>query len=209
MKSCADRASRGIVALAALGSALGGCAGPSHHLVADTPVKIGRPYQVRGTWYSPADDPSYDETGLASWYGPKGQHGATANGERFDGRRVGAAHKTLPLPSYVEVTVLASGRRVIVRVNDRGPFVANRIIDLSYGAAELLGITRAGVARVRVRRVFPGDSVRRALRSGRPAMALPSVSDTAPNAVETLARARGPSYPAPDPVSEQRTSPTP
>ncbi|NIJ06976.1 rare lipoprotein A (peptidoglycan hydrolase) [Sphingomonas vulcanisoli] len=170
-------------------------------MVADTPVKIGRPYQVRGVTYTPADDAHYDETGLASWYGPQGQHGTTANGERFDGRRVGAAHKTLPLPSYVEVTALASGRRILVRVNDRGPFVAGRIIDLSYGAAELLGIARAGTARVRVRRVYPSESDRRLLRSGRPALALPSVSNP-------LAQALPPGYPPPN-TPEQRIDQNP
>lgn len=152
---------------------LASCAG--NHLVPDTPVKIGRPYQVRGKTYVPADDPGYDETGFASWYGP-GQGGRTANGEKFKQNRVGAAHKTLPLPSYVEVTALATGRRIIVRINDRGPFVDGRIIDLSRGAAEELGIVRTGTAKVRVRRVFPDESVKRALRSGRPAEPLSSVS---------------------------------
>jgi rare lipoprotein A len=146
-------------------------------MVSDTPVKIGRPYQVRGRTYVPADDAGYDEVGYASWYGP-GQGGRTANGEKFKKNRVGAAHRTLPLPSYVEVTALATGRRIIVRVNDRGPFVDGRIIDLSLGAAEELGIVRSGTARVRVRRVFPGEQVKRALRSGRAAEPLPSVPPT-------------------------------
>jgi rare lipoprotein A len=115
---------------------LASCAGK--HMVPDTPVKIGRPYQVRGKTYVPADDADYDQVGYASWYGP-GQGGRTANGEKFKQNRVGAAHKTLPLPSYVEVTALATGKRIIVRVNDRGPFVDGRIIDLSRGAAEELG----------------------------------------------------------------------
>ncbi|PZU08826.1 septal ring lytic transglycosylase RlpA family protein [Sphingomonas sp.] len=152
---------------------LASCAG--HRMVPDMPVKIGRPYQVRGKTYVPADDTGYDEVGLASWYGP-GQSGRTANGEKFKRNRVGAAHKTLPLPSYVEVTALATGRRIIVRVNDRGPFVDGRIIDLSKGAAEQLGILRAGTARVRVRRVYPGEKVRRDLRSGRAAEPLESVA---------------------------------
>jgi rare lipoprotein A len=159
-------------AFAASALLLASCAG--NRMVPDTPVKIGRPYQVRGRTYVPADDPGYDEVGLASWYGP-GQGGRTANGEKFRQNRVGAAHKTLPLPCYVEVTALATGRRIIVRVNDRGPFVDGRIIDLSRGAAEDLGIVRTGTARVRVRRVFPDDGIRRALRSGRPAQPLPSV----------------------------------
>jgi rare lipoprotein A len=137
--------------------------------VSDTPVKVGKSYQVAGIWYAPADDPNYDEVGLASWYGGQFHGGPTANGELFDMDRVGAAHKTLPLPCYVEVTALDTGRTVLVRINDRGPFVANRIIDLSRRTAILLGIERSGVARVRVRRVFPSDEDRLALRSGRPA----------------------------------------
>lgn len=137
--------------------------------VPDTPVKIGKPYQIGGIWYYPADEADYDEVGYASWYGDAFHGGPTANGERFDMHMVGAAHKTLPLPSYVEVTALDTGRMVLVRVNDRGPFVANRIIDLSRRAAEELGITRQGVARVRVRRVYPDQTDRLALRSGRSA----------------------------------------
>lgn len=137
--------------------------------VSDTPVKVGKPYQVAGIWYVPADDATYDQVGLASWYGAQFHGGPTANGELFDMDRVGAAHKTLPLPSYVEVTALDTGRTVLVRINDRGPFVSNRIIDLSRRTAVLLGIERSGVARVRVRRVFPSEEDRLALRSGRPA----------------------------------------
>lgn len=198
-----DRWSVGLLLL------LAACAGPSHRLVPDTPVKIGRPYTVRGITYTPADNPNYDETGLASWYGPQGQHGTTANGEHFDGRRVGAAHKTLPLPSYVEVTALATGKRIIVRVNDRGPFVAGRIIDLSYGAAELLGIVRAGTARVRVRRVYPDESVRRALRSGRPAAVLSSVPSAAIDVPDRLAQSETPGYQSPNQAPQERTHPFP
>ena len=144
--------------------------------VADTPVKVGKPYQVAGVWYYPGDDRSYDEVGLASWYGAQFHGGPTANGEQFDMDRVGAAHKTLPLPSYVEVTALDTGRTIVVRINDRGPFVTNRIIDLSRRSAQLLGIERMGVSRVRVRRIFPSDQDRLALRSGRPAAARPDAA---------------------------------
>ena len=139
----------------------------------DTPVKIGKPYQVAGAWYYPSDDGGYDEVGLASWYGAQFHGGQTANGERFDMDRVGAAHKTLPLPCYVEVTALDTGRTILVRINDRGPFVTNRIIDLSRRSAQLLGIERAGVSRVRVRRVFPADADRLQLRWGRAASERP------------------------------------
>jgi len=140
---------------------------------ADAPVKIGKPYQVAGVWYYPADDAGYDEVGLASWYGAQFHGGPTANGESFDMDRVGAAHKTLPLPCYVEVTALDTGRTILVRINDRGPFVTNRIIDLSRRSAQLLGIERAGVSRVRVRRVFPVEADRLQLRWGRPAAERP------------------------------------
>jgi rare lipoprotein A len=137
--------------------------------VPDVPVKIGKPYQVAGVWYYPADDRAYDEVGLASWYGGRFHEGATANGEAYDMDRVGAAHKTLPLPSYVEVTALETGRTILVRINDRGPFKESRIIDLSRRSAELLGIDRHGVSPVRVRRVEPPESDRLALRWGRAA----------------------------------------
>ncbi len=140
---------------------------------ADTPVKIGKPYQVAGIWYYPTDDMRYDEVGLASWYGEQFHGGQTANGEQFDMNRVGAAHKTLPLPSYVEVTALDTGRTILVRINDRGPFVTNRIIDLSRRSAQLLGIERTGVSRVRVRRVSPSDADRLELRWGRAAAERP------------------------------------
>jgi len=115
-----------------------------------------RPYQVNGVWYTPRVDPDYDEKGIASWYGEQFHNRNTANGEVFDMDLVTAAHKTLPLPSIVEVTDLDTGRKIKVRVNDRGPFVSGRIIDLSKGAAKKLGTYQRGVARVRVRYIGPG-----------------------------------------------------
>jgi len=109
-----------------------------------------RPYQIRGNWYYPTHMPDYDETGIASWYGDPFHGRATATGEIYDKRVVTAAHKTLPLPSTVRVTNLENGRVLTVRVNDRGPFVNNRIIDMSQRGAQLLGFERQGVARVRV-----------------------------------------------------------
>lgn len=141
-------------------------------------MKIGQPYQVAGRWYYPADTRDYDEVGLASWYGPGFHTGATANGEYFDASWISAAHKTLPMPCYVEVTALDTGRTILVRVNDRGPFVADRVIDLSQGAARLLGIERRGLSRVRVRRIEPGANDRLALRSGKAAIARPNASAT-------------------------------
>jgi rare lipoprotein A len=110
-----------------------------------------RPYTINNVRYVPKDDPKYDETGLASWYGEPFHGRLTAAGEIYDMNRVSAAHKTLPLPTTVEVTNLENGRVLVVRVNDRGPFVDGRIIDLSRRAAQLLGFERDGVARVRVR----------------------------------------------------------
>lgn len=111
-------------------------------------VKIGKPYAVGGKMYYPSHDVSYDEVGMASWYGP-GFHGKqTANGERFDQDAITAAHPTLPMPSLVRVTNLENGRSTIVRINDRGPFKSSRIIDLSRGTARKLGVT--GLAKVRV-----------------------------------------------------------
>jgi rare lipoprotein A len=115
-----------------------------------------RPYQINGVWYTPKADPDYDEKGIASWYGEQFHNRNTANGEVFDMELITAAHKTLPLPSIVEVTDLETGKKLRVRVNDRGPFVSGRIIDLSKGAAQKLGIYRKGVARVRVRYIGPG-----------------------------------------------------
>lgn len=121
-------------------------------------VKLGRPYTVFGRTYVPVDDRSYEEKGIASWYGPTFHARATANGETYDQDDLTAAHKTLPMPSWVEVTNLDNGRKLTVRINDRGPFVDGRIIDLSRRSAQLLGVDRVGLARVHVRRVFPpGD----------------------------------------------------
>lgn len=117
--------------------------------------KLGKPYRIAGKLYVPRHDPDYSKTGIASWYG-KDFHGRlTANGEVYDMNALTAAHPTLPLPSLVMVTNTANGRRVVVRVNDRGPFARNRIIDLSHRAARVLGLARQGTGRVHVRYVGP------------------------------------------------------
>jgi rare lipoprotein A len=119
-----------------------------------------RPYTVFGQTYVPVvNREPLRQRGMASWYGRKFHGQKTASGEVYDMFAMTAAHKTLPLPSYVRVTHLANGKSVVVRVNDRGPFHGNRIIDLSYAAAEKLGIARAGSAMVEIERIFPGDSV--------------------------------------------------
>lgn len=112
--------------------------------------KIGKPYQVAGVWYYPQEDFDYDETGIASWYGPDFHAKLTANGEVFDQNAVTAAHKTLQLPCIARVTNLENGRSIILRINDRGPFVNGRIIDLSRKSAQLLGMEGKGTAKVRV-----------------------------------------------------------
>ena len=158
-----------------LAALLAGCgAGVHYRPVSDTPVRIGPPYSVRGVQYVPAPDPSFDMLGYAGWYGPE-SGSQTASGEHFRPDWITAAHTTLPLPSYVEVTVLDTGKRIIVRVNDRGPFARRRILDLSRGAAEQLGIRQRGVAPVRVRVVQPSAEDRARLRDGKPARPLPDV----------------------------------
>jgi len=109
------------------------------------------PYQVNGVWYHPKVNYNYDETGIASWYGPGFDGKATADGEIYDMNQMTAAHKTLPLPSVVEVSNQQNGRAVRLRVNDRGPFVGDRLIDVSRRAAQLLGFVNSGMAQVRVR----------------------------------------------------------
>lgn len=118
----------------------------------------GPPYQVDGKWYVPAHEPSYDEVGIASWYGPTFHGKASASGEPFDENAMTAAHPTLPIPSLVRVTNLDNGRTVVVRLNDRGPFVDDRIIDLSRAAAGALDMHGPGTARVRVQYVGPAPA---------------------------------------------------
>jgi len=140
--------------------------------------RVGRPYVVGGQTYVPEEDPNYRAEGLASWYGDDFHGRQTANGEVYDMHGISAAHPTLPLPSYARVTNLSNGRSVIVRVNDRGPYHNNRLIDLSVKASRLLDFHGDGLARVRVEYVGRAplegsdDSVLLAtLRQGEPAPA--------------------------------------
>lgn len=165
-----------IISAAALALSLSACAGSKFRAVADTPVRVGPAYTIRGATYVPAAAPTYDALGYASWYGSESGN-RTANGEQFRPGWITAAHTTLPLPTYVEVTALDTGRRIIVRVNDRGPFALGRIIDLSRGAAEQLGIKAQGHAAVRVQRVEPSEKDRERLRKGKPATSLERVSE--------------------------------
>ena len=117
--------------------------------------QVGEPYEVAGVWFYPQEDPTYDKMGMASWYGPQFHRRMTSNGEWFDMDYFSAAHPTLPLPSYAKVTSLETGKEIVVRVNDRGPFVADRVIDLSRKSAEALGFRRKGTAEVRVQYIGP------------------------------------------------------
>lgn len=117
--------------------------------------KIGDPYLAAGETVVPAEDPDYDQAGIASWYGEMFHGRKTANGEIYDMNALTAAHPTLPLPSYVKVTHLGNGRSLVLRLNDRGPFARNRVIDLSRQAARLLGIHKQGTGPVRVKYLRP------------------------------------------------------
>lgn len=112
--------------------------------------KVGKPYKVAGKWYYPREDTKYDEVGVASWYGDDFHGRQTANGEIYDMHALSAAHPTLPLPTYARVTNLSNGRSVVVRVNDRGPYAHDRLIDLSAQTAKVLDMRHHGLAKVRV-----------------------------------------------------------
>jgi len=138
---------------------------------------VGKPYEVAGVWFTPKEQPGYDKVGIASWYGPQFHRRMTSNGEWFDMNELTAAHATLPLPSYAKVTNLQNGRSVVVRVNDRGPFVDTRIIDMSRRSAELLAFKPQGMAKVRVQYIGPAPlndqgqhlaAMNRELRNGTP-----------------------------------------
>lgn len=155
-----------VVGMAAFAAA---CAGPRAEFpVARAPsphpvYKVGQPYQIDGTWYYPREQPDYDETGIASWYGTPFYGQLTANGELYDAAALTAAHRTLPMPVNVRVTNLENGRSLMLRINDRGPYARGRIIDVSARAAKLLGFYQSGTARVRVtfvsRAPLPGGTM--------------------------------------------------
>src|SRR5215471_16826424 len=112
--------------------------------------RVGKAYNINGRTYVPAENPGYRAEGIASWYGPDFHGRLTANGEIYDMHAISAAHTTMPLPSYARVTNLDNGRSIIVRVNDRGPYERDRLIDLSIGTAKALDFYGNGLARVRV-----------------------------------------------------------
>jgi len=147
--------------------------------------KIGNPYKVAGVWYYPKEQPGYDEVGIASWYG-KDFHGKkTANGEYFNMNALTAAHKTLPLPTFVKVTNLSNSRTIILRVNDRGPFVGTRIIDISRRGAQLLGFDKQGTVRVRVQAVDEHGNLPRGVARPRSAPTEAVVAETLPQSSPT------------------------
>ena len=178
---------------------------PALAAVPDTPVRLGDPYSLGGQRYTPVDQTDYDEVGYASWYGNELDGNPTANGEAFNPAWVSAAHRTLPMPSYVEVTRLDTGRTILVRINDRGPSDPNRLIDLSAAAAQQLGIAEAGAVPVRVRRTNPVDAERIALRTGQ---AVPPRLDT-PDPLLVILRERAARLPVPRGVQPVRAAVAP
>ncbi len=150
--------------------AIAGCAssdrikkrvGPGKTPTAYGKLKSAKPYDIYGVMYYPlADAYGYEKLGVASWYGKKFHGKASASGETYDMDAMTAAHKTLPLQTMVEVTRLDTGKKIVVRINDRGPFVKNRVIDLSREAARRLGMMEHGTARVRVVALAKGEKRR-------------------------------------------------
>jgi rare lipoprotein A len=181
--------------------------------------RVGKPYVIGGHLYYPDDNNHYRAEGIASWYGADFHGRLTANGEVYDLEGISAAHPTMPLPSYARVTNLSNGRSLIVRVNDRGPYHGNRVIDVSLKAAHLLGFRRRGVAHVRVEYVGPAplegsdDRVLAAtLRHDRPAPPPTMVASSKrffpdqPPPLRPFAHERVAST-APAPISESDASP--
>jgi rare lipoprotein A len=180
--------------IALSGCLAAGCAsGPGRGSYGSGTYTVGSPYEINGVWYYPAVDYNYDRTGIASWYGPDFDGKYTANGEIYDMNQLTAAHTTLPLPSIVEVTDLQNGRSLQLRLNDRGPFVDGRLIDVSRRAAQLLGFETQGTAPVRVR-ILKEESIAAAEAAMR----------NSPIVVAEMggtAAAAGPSVAAPPPAS--------
>jgi rare lipoprotein A len=160
--------------------------------------QLGDPYEVAGVWFTPKEQPRYDKVGVASWYGPQFHRRMTSNGEWFDMNELTAAHATLPLPSYAKVTNLENGRSVVVRINDRGPFVDTRIIDMSRRSAEALGFIGQGMTQVRVQYIGPAPlndqgqhlaAMNRELRRGTPLNQMMAAADGRSNGETRIAAA--------------------
>ena len=173
---------------------LAACGAPPRHFAPAAEsgrgyYKVGAPYQIDGVWYYPKEDLSYDETGIASWYGEQFHGRYTANGEIFDLNALTAAHRTLPMPSVVRVTNLENGRAIKLRVNDRGPYARGRILDVSRRGAQLLGFEGNGTAKVRVQ-IMVEDSIQVA------AIAKRGGAPEAPSAIAEAAASPAPPIPA-------------
>jgi rare lipoprotein A len=148
--ACLKRFSRLFVLLNII-AVLSACTASTQKTPAMRPSRLPKPYQVNGIWYQPIPHArGFEQQGLASWYGREFHGHRTSNGETYDMYGISAAHKTLPFGTYVQVQNLQNGKSLNVRINDRGPFAHDRIIDLSYGAAEKLGIVGPGTAPVRI-----------------------------------------------------------
>lgn len=162
--------------------------------------KVGKPYQIKGVWYYPEVNYNYVEEGVASWYGP-GFHGrATANGETYDMNDLTAAHRTLPMPSIVRVTNLENGRSIKLKVNDRGPFARERIIDVSRRASQLLGFHQQGTTPVRVE-IVEDESRMLAAALGVPSDVAWAAAYQAPTVVATVAPPSAVAAPAETPAA--------
>lgn len=145
--------------------------------------KVGNPYKIRGKWYYPKEDYSYVETGIASWYGADFHAKYTANGEVYDMNTLTAAHRTLPLPSIVRVTNLENGRSLVLRVNDRGPFAKNRIIDISKRGAQLLGFQAQGTAKVKVEILEEESKALKTALTGKPCAPVATYAKITPKVI--------------------------
>ncbi len=185
-----------VLAVALLLAACGSDRSASRRTATDSSgrYKVGQPYQIKGNWYYPREDYSYDETGIASWYGEAFHGQQTSNGEIFNKNELTAAHKTLPMPSLARVTNLENGRSVVVRINDRGPFSGARIIDVTQRTAQLLGFENQGTAKVRVQVLSDeskaiADAMRR-YGSSSPVQVASASPETAPTASITPVTSR-------------------
>jgi rare lipoprotein A len=175
---------RSLAAIALFVLILAGCASGSGRGTAGgvRTYLVGSPYEENGVWYYPRVDYNYDRTGIASWYGPDFDGKYTANGEIYDMNQLTAAHTTLPLPSIVQVTDLQNGRSLQLRVNDRGPFVGGRLIDVSRRAAQLLGFETQGTAPVRVK-ILREESIAAAVEATRNSEDIMAAAASVPFAV--------------------------
>jgi rare lipoprotein A len=169
---------------------------------------VGKPYVVGGQRYYPQEVESYDKVGMASWYGPKFHRRMTSNGEWFDQDYLSAAHPTMQLPSYARVTNLENGRSIVVRVNDRGPFVADRIIDLSKRSADVLDVRRKGTAKVRVQYLGPAplDDKGTHLASMNRGTAVMVADSSQPQSKPKMAQPKAAPSKAPEPTIELATA---